>query len=444
MYPSNWGTMTPAERRAWRIDKWRNPDIPWVSPEAEAGYKARVDRLLAAINLQKPDRVPVHLQTGFWPADHSGMTVYEAMTDVNRAAKAWKDFNLEFLPDAIASPASYSVPAEMYELLDYKLYSWPGHGVQKGASYQYNENEWMLPEEYDHLISDPTDYMLRVYLPRTVGAFSGFKHISPFFDFVELPFVPANLAGWATGEMAAGFDAIAEAAQVAQAWSGTILGGIGELMTLGLPVYWCGATKAPLDILGDSLRGLRGLIFDMYRRPDKVLAACERLVTVATNWILRRPGGLATPIIIMPLHKGGDGFMSPEQFETFYWPTLRAVIMALISEGVIPVLFAEGKYDSRLEIVSDLPSGSTIWLFDQTNMEHAKETVGRVACIQGNVPLSLLHAGTAEAVVSRTRQLIEVAGEGGGFILDMGAIADKGNPDNLRAMIDTARTYGVY
>ena len=54
-----WADMTPEERRAWRIERWRNPDISFASPEAEADYKARVDRLLAAINLEKPDRVPV-------------------------------------------------------------------------------------------------------------------------------------------------------------------------------------------------------------------------------------------------------------------------------------------------------------------------------------------------------------------------------------------------
>ena len=66
-------------------------------------------------------------------------------------------------------------------------------GCPKAASYQYNEKEWMLPEEYDHLISDPTDYMLRTYLPRTVGAFAGFGQLSSLFDFIELPFVSGNV-----------------------------------------------------------------------------------------------------------------------------------------------------------------------------------------------------------------------------------------------------------
>jgi uroporphyrinogen-III decarboxylase len=60
------------------------------------------------------------------------------------------------------------------------------------------------------------------------------------------------------------------------------------------------------------------------------------------------------------------------------------------------------------------------------------------------MPLSLLHAGTAEEVADYTRKLIDVAGEGGGFILDMGAVADDGKAENLHAMIKTTKEYGVY
>jgi broad specificity phosphatase PhoE len=62
-----WKDMTPGEKRAWRIDRWRNPGMPFASPEAEADYKARVDRILAALELRVPDRVPLCLGLGFWP-----------------------------------------------------------------------------------------------------------------------------------------------------------------------------------------------------------------------------------------------------------------------------------------------------------------------------------------------------------------------------------------
>jgi uroporphyrinogen-III decarboxylase len=149
-------------------------------------------------------------------------------------------------------------------------------------------------------------------------------------------------------------------------------------------------------------------------------------------------------VVFIPLHKGADGFMSDEQFHTFYWPSLRKLLLGLIGEGIIPFLFAEGRYNSRLEAITDLPKGKTVWLFDQSDMARAKETIGKVACLEGNMPLSLLHAGTAEQVAEHTRKLIDVAAAGGGFILDIGAVADGGKDENLEVMIKTAKEYGVY
>jgi hypothetical protein len=440
-----WKDMTPAEKRAARIERWRNPGVAFASPEAEADYAARVNRLIAAINLEEPDRVPVSLTSGFWPALRAGMTPYEAMTDAARAAQAWVDFNLEFKLDAMVSPVLQTTPGAVFESIDYRLYSWPGHGVAKEVGYQYNEKEWMLAGDYDHLIADPSDFMLRVYLPRTVGAFAGFANMSSLFDYIELPFVSGQVGAWGSPEMAEGLANLTKAAGLVSDWAQVTFSKIGELIGLGFPAYWGGSTKAPFDILGDTLRGTKGVIVDMFRQPDKVLAACDRLTQVAVDFVRRRPGGgPATPLIFIPLHKGADGFMSDEQFKTFYWPTLRATLLGLIEEGLIPFLFAEGRYGSRLEAIMDLPKASTVWLFDQTDMARAKETIGTVACIQGNVPLSLMYAGTAQETAEYSRKLIEVAGKGGGFVLDCGAVADDGKDENLRAMIQTAWEYGRY
>jgi len=439
-----WADMTADERRASRLEQWRKPSLEFPTPEAAADYKARIDRLIAALSLEIPDRVPVNITSGFWPAVHAGITPYDAMTDLTKAAKAWTEFTLDFKPDVFVSPLMYTIPGSLFETIDYKLYAWPGHGAAKDASYQYNEREWMLPEDYDALISDPTDFMLRTYLPRTVGAYAGFAGLSSVFDFVELPFVPSHIGGWGSPEMIAGLEKLTAAARIVGEWSEAIFPVLGQLMAAGFPPYFGGATKAPFDILGDTLRGTKGVIMDMFRQPDKVVAACERLVPVAIDWVFKRPGGPATPVIFIPLHKGADGFMSDEQFHKFYWPTLRAVLLGLIEEGCIPFLFAEGRYGSRLEAIMDLPKGKTVWLFDQTDMARAKKTIGTVACIQGNVPLSLIYAGTPQETVEYTRGLIDSAAEGGGFILDVGAVADGGKPENLHAMIETAAEYGRY
>jgi len=439
-----WAEMSPAEKRAWRIQTWRHPEIDFVSAEAEALYRARVDRVIAAINLTTPDRVPVRLAVGFWPAKAAGLSPYDAMRDTAAALQAWKDFNLRFQPDVSVDPLNNTVPAAVFNLLDYRLYAWPGHGVARSAGYQYKEREWMLVEEYDHLISDPTDFLLRVYLPRAVGVYGGFAGLSSFWDYIELPGVAGQVSGWGSDDMVTGLRNLLKAAKIANKWLKLALAAMQEVQALGFPRYVGSSTKAPFDMLGDTLRGTKGIILDMFRCPDKVIAACERLVQVAVDWPLRKARRPSIPVCFIPLHKGADGFMSDEQFRLFYWPSLRQTILGLIDQGLIPLLFAEGCYNSRLEIVKDLPEGSTIWFFDQTDMALAKQTVGKVACIQGNVPLSLLYAGTPERTADYVRRLIEVAGEGGGFILDLGAIADGGNEQNLETMMRAAREYGVY
>jgi uroporphyrinogen-III decarboxylase len=150
------------------------------------------------------------------------------------------------------------------------------------------------------------------------------------------------------------------------------------------------------------------------------------------------------PVVFFALHKGDETFMSNAQYEKFYWPTFREVILGLIEDGATPLLFAEGRYDNRLEIIKDLPPGKVVWHFDRTDMFRAKKILGDNACIAGNVPASLLCTGTPKEVKDYCRKLIEVCGAGGGFILTGGASIDKGNPDSLRAMTEAVMEYGVY
>lgn len=416
--------------------------MSFANDRAAADYRARVERLVAAFDLREPDRVPVSLKIGWWPAVDGGMTPYEATIDPERAAEAWVAFNTKYPSDTMVAPPV--APPSMLETLDYRLYSWPGHGVPEESGYQYVEREWMLPEEYDQLIADPSRFMLRTYLPRVVGAFSAFRELPSLLHFVELPFILPYLLGWGSPRMVDSLRRITAAASDAIRCAEIAGRTVGRLVGMGFPSPVGGGTKAPFDILGDTLRGTKGILTDMFRRPQEVLAACERLVPVAIDLGLGPGGPQDAPLVMLPLHKGADGFMSDEQFERFYWPTLREVLIGLIDEGATPCCFAEGRYTSRLETIMDLPRGKTVWAFDQTDMAQAKRTIGRVACIQGNVPLSLMHAGTPVAVADHVRRLIEIAGEGGGYIVDLGAVADSGRTENLEALLEAVAQYGTY
>jgi uroporphyrinogen-III decarboxylase len=91
-----------------------------------------------------------------------------------------------------------------------------------------------------------------------------------------------------------------------------------------------------------------------------------------------------------------------------------------------------------------VPKGKVLYHFERVDMARAKDILGDVSCIAGNVPNSLLIMGTPEDVKDYCRKLIDTVGKGGGFIMDSAAIIDEARPENVKAMGDLTREYGVY
>jgi uroporphyrinogen-III decarboxylase len=212
---------------------------------------------------------------------------------------------------------------------------------------------------------------------------------------------------------------------------------------LGYPSVAGALTQAPFDTLSDFMRGTKGAMLDLYRQPDKVLEMTEKLLPMMIKIGLAAKAR-GNPRVFIPLHKGLDGFMSMDQFKTFYWPTLKRLIEALIEEDCVPCVFWEGNVVSRLELIADIPAGKAVYSFERTDMAKAKSALGGQVCIKGNVPLSLLVAGSPEEVEAYCKNLIETVGKGGGFILDSSTVIDDARAENVRAMFDAARKYGNY
>ena len=217
-----------------------------------------------------------------------------------------------------------------------------------------------------------------------------------------------------------------------------------ELNGMGFPLSSNAIALAPFDVIGDYLRGTRGVMLDMYKRPDKLIEATEKVLAMELQAGAFSAKQSGNPRVFIPLHKGADGFMSLEQFKTFYWPGLRKLITGLIDEGLTPWPLFEGNYTSRLEIIRDIPKGKAIYHFELSDLFKAKEILGDVVCIRGGVPISLLCTGTPQEVKDYCRKLIDVVGKGGGFIMDSGAVIDEAKPENIKAMVDFTKEYGVY
>jgi hypothetical protein len=446
MLPENWNELTSDEKFEARFEAWMSTEgKEFKTPEVAQNYQLRAQRLKDVIQLKKPDCVPSILTAGGLIAQYAGVTHGDLFYDYDKAIQATIKFHQDFDLDYPA--AGNFLPGKVFDLLDYKLYRWPGSSLAENLPFQCLEGEYMGPDEYDALIADPETYCMRTYIPRVCGALAGWKMLPTFYGTVELPIVPFMLAPVGMPPVQEAFQAYLEAGQATVEWlkaSGQI--GAVTMGEMGLPAIAGGFSKAPFDFIGDTLRGTRGVMLDMYRQPDKLLAACDRLIPIAIKMAVDSANAAQNPMILIPLHKGADGFMSNSDFAKFYWPSFKAVLLGLIEEGVVPFSFVEGSYNQRLDIIAEsgLPAGKTMWMFDQTDMTAIKEKFGSWACFGGNVPTSLFKASTPQEMEEFVKDLIATVGQDGGYFLTPGAVVDDAEPENVHAYLKAGREYGVY
>lgn len=407
----------------------------------ETLYRERLQRVLDAVALKVPDRVPIVSPFQAFPYYYAGVSLREAMNDYARAREACHRFVDDFQPDLDFGPV-LAFPAPAMEILGLRWFRWPGHGLDDNTIYQFVEGEYMRGDEYDEFLYDPSHFMASRWLPRSFAGLEGLAELPPmrrmmWFAWSGL-FPPLAAPG-----LRGALETLLKGAEELQRWWDSIAQYTGEIRRKGFPLAYAGWSYAPFDLVGDTLRGTTGIFTDMFRRPDKLLEAVDKATRIAIESGAGAAGS-ETPFCWIWLHKGSEGFMSPKQFDTFYWPSLRRLIVALVEKGVIPVVYCEGEETARLERFADVPRGKVIYHFAGMDMARAKEVLGGVACISGNLPNRLLQTGTPDDVRQACKALIDTCGKGGGYILDTSALVDEARPENVKAMFEFTREYGVY
>jgi hypothetical protein len=362
---------------------------------ANPRYDERNKRLLDQVALKETDRIPFVFGTRFWAAKFAGITFQEQMYDIDKSAAALEKVLLWLEPDGY-SPSLYSF-GPVLDALDYRLLQWPGHGTDPNATFQYLDKELMPAKEYDEYLSDPTGFYFRKYLPRVAGAYEGLANMPDFPSLSEWRLV-ANMRAFANPALRESLRRLLEAGDCAEHAAQKTIAFVKRMTSLGFPSVGGGFCKAPYDHVTDFLRGSKGGMLDMLRNKDKLLATIDKVGDLLLHGVVEETRAGGTPYVFIPLHWGLDGFMSPQNFKTFYWPGLRKVMMHLIGHDLIPVVLWEGNCNSRLDLIGDIPRGKAVYWFEQTDLVRAKEVLGGTVCLRGNVPTSLLVTGMPDEV----------------------------------------------
>ncbi|MCX7806286.1 MAG: hypothetical protein N3A38_14025 [Planctomycetota bacterium] len=398
-----------------------------MATNMERLYTERLGRYTAAMRNGKPDRIPIRPFVAEFTAKYAGFSCQEVTQDYEKAFEAVRRCAADFDWDAVVGNMVY-VWTGLTQAVGLKYYAVPGIEIPADVGFQYREppegDAFMKPDEYDRLIEDPTGYLFEVWLPRVAAPVRG--EGEPVSLANNLSFLKGGMA------MLKYFMAFGDQARRLREESGTVSAIAGIL-------------KAPMDILADKLRGYLGLLEDLETRPDKVLAACEALAPHLLNVALAGsdPGG-HVPVGCW-MHRGCVPFVNPRTFDRIYWPTLRPIIEELARNGRQTLLYAEGNWDFHLDAFARLPDRSVVYHVDQGDIFEVHRKIGGKFCLSGGVPNALLSHGTEQQVRDVCRRIIDEVARDGGYIMDASAIIQNdAKVENIRAMTEFTREYGVY
>ncbi len=362
-----------------------------------------------------PKRVPVSVSLN--------LEVVAQYGDVDLVQAQWNSAVVEPAADRICSEVysdicvfggSIRFPS-YYQILKSQSFQMASNGF-----IQHPEVIGMLPEEYDCLIESPYDCIVEKIIPRQYKALGNDGSFASAISFTKsLLAYSAEFAQWQgiKGRLVEKYGY----------YSGEILAG--------------GFSEAPFDFVADQLRGFRGISMDVRRMPDKVKEACD-----AVYPIMLKRGIPAYPkgSVFLPLHM--PTFMREKDFAELWWPSFKRMVDEYASMGYHCKLLCEHDWMRYLDYLYDLPT-DTMMTFELGDPRLVKEKLGKKHVIMGMYPIMNLKTKSRQENVDEVKRYLDILAPGGKYIFGF----DK-NPllfsdislENLKAVTETARDYGVY
>jgi uroporphyrinogen-III decarboxylase len=370
-------------------------------------FQENFARIKQAVNIEPVDRVPVvYMGVAFAPR-YMGMSIAEFCADPNAALEvtlAAMD-RLGGL-DGANLPGGGRITPALTSLWLSRI-AVPGQNLPADSLWQVMEAEVMTVDDYDTILNKGWNAFFMEYLPRVIDP-------NEFQDFIQWSMV--NGARRKQLYLEKGYVIVCDAP-----------------LSTGIPFeYLCGG------------RSMTKFFFDLYRMPDKIQAvmdvimeellaeirACPNIDGIGGTWV----GGW----------RAASALVAPKLWDRFVWPYYLKIVDALVSVGIIPVLHWDQNWTRDLVRLQELPAKKCILNPDgMTDMRKFKELVGTHMAVMGDIPASILAAGTPDDVHKYVKEQIELF-EGKGLILCPGCDAPlNAKPENMEAFVEAAHKYGA-
>jgi uroporphyrinogen decarboxylase len=224
-------------------------------------------------------------------------------------------------------------------------------------------------------------------------------------------------------------------------WLPVVLEIIGQLKSLCRGEYpVVGYVQAPFR-QACMLRGPE-LVYRDVRKDKKNLKELLSITTESqTIWGQAVIEAGADIVAVADPTSSGDA-VSKQVWEEFGAPYTAEVVKTLKKTGVKIFLHICGDTSDRLESMYYGTGVDCIHVDQKVDLAHARKVLGAKACIMGNIdPTFLLSFGSPEEVLKKAKENIEQAGKEGAFVLSGGCVIADAPPENIRAMVNVAKSY---
>lgn len=174
-----------------------------------------------------------------------------------------------------------------------------------------------------------------------------------------------------------------------------------------------------IEELEANLLGIKNLSVAMRRNPDKLESFIKRWDAEHIDPLIEKINKGKGPnykycfdaSIMMLAHN----LMSTQQFERFYWPSLKRLLDAYAAKGMNVRIFCEGSIARFADYFKDYPKGVLTFHLEQDDPFEIREKLPNV-CIMGGMTTDMLSTATPEECVAYSKRLCDELGRDGGFI----------------------------
>ncbi len=380
--------------------------------EPEELYKERKERIEATTNLKVPDRVPVIFSENEFAWGFANITQLEFMTENEKMMmayeKLYKTFQLDaaYFQPSLFDPLFNVIPSPCIIKL-------PGKDLPIDSPFQLVESEIMTENDYKYASSNGYFRTLVRLLPK----------LRPEIPDVQNIF---------TKQITQTVEDLRDSSS-----------NMKRFREWGIPFWIGGGMESPFSLLC-LMRSYEKFCLDMYRRRDIVKQTVNKFVPGIVRMAIGGVKASGVPRAQIGLHRESSSTFSLKIFEEIALPMIKKIVELISKENIKTILHCDGDWTPNLEYLTELPKGKCILdLDDSTDIFKAKEILGDRVCIAGNLHESLFAFSNPQKVEEYCKKLIDIVGEGGGFVL-------KGEPpreskiENIKAMVNTAKTYGIY